>query len=379
MFDRSRVHLLFLAAVAITLAVSSTATAADGVKIIFVSDRDGNRELYIMNRDGSGQTRLTNTPEAEACPDASPDGRTIAFLRQTSAGYSIYLMDREGTNVRPIPGALADDPLSWSPDGNRIAYAHNERIHTIRTNGSDLRVLSPSQVADTSPSWSPDGLSIVFVRYSLSSGPNGIFKMSSEGGGAVPVALHNFLYARFDDPSWSPDGDRIVFTYPNQGDLASNDSIAYFANGIITSIVADPAATALRYGPKYSPDGQEIVLYQGSRDSGPFQITSLSRVLTNGPASNFSPDWLPMRATADISGRVMTPNSTALRNASVVLSDATGMRRIATTSSFGTYAFDDLQPGRQYTVSVVSKRYRFQARSVTPDANVTGFDFVGLD
>ena len=31
-------------------------------RIIFTSQRDGNREVYIMNADGSGQTNLTNTP-----------------------------------------------------------------------------------------------------------------------------------------------------------------------------------------------------------------------------------------------------------------------------------------------------------------------------
>jgi Tol biopolymer transport system component len=34
--------------------------SADGMKIVFTSDRDGNYEIYIMNRDGSGLERLTN-------------------------------------------------------------------------------------------------------------------------------------------------------------------------------------------------------------------------------------------------------------------------------------------------------------------------------
>ena len=36
------------------------AWSADGTKIAFSSDRDGNREIYVMNADGSGQTRCTN-------------------------------------------------------------------------------------------------------------------------------------------------------------------------------------------------------------------------------------------------------------------------------------------------------------------------------
>jgi Tol biopolymer transport system component len=36
--------------------------SADGRKIGFVSDRDGNPEVYVMNADGSGQRNLTRSP-----------------------------------------------------------------------------------------------------------------------------------------------------------------------------------------------------------------------------------------------------------------------------------------------------------------------------
>ena len=38
----------------------SPSFSADGSKIAFVSNRDGNQEIYVMNADGSNQTRLTN-------------------------------------------------------------------------------------------------------------------------------------------------------------------------------------------------------------------------------------------------------------------------------------------------------------------------------
>jgi hypothetical protein len=34
--------------------------SADGTRIVFTSDRDGNFEIYIINRDGTGLTRVTN-------------------------------------------------------------------------------------------------------------------------------------------------------------------------------------------------------------------------------------------------------------------------------------------------------------------------------
>src|SRR5438045_9764134 len=44
---------------------TSPAWSADGSKLAFVSDRDGNAEIYVMNVDGSRQTRLTTNRASE--------------------------------------------------------------------------------------------------------------------------------------------------------------------------------------------------------------------------------------------------------------------------------------------------------------------------
>jgi dipeptidyl aminopeptidase/acylaminoacyl peptidase len=40
----------------------------DGTKLLFVSDRSGNRDIYMMNSDGTNVRRITNTPEDEDDP-----------------------------------------------------------------------------------------------------------------------------------------------------------------------------------------------------------------------------------------------------------------------------------------------------------------------
>ena len=44
----------------------------DGLKIAFVSSRDGNNEIYAVNIDGSGLTNLTNNPYHDDVPSWSP-------------------------------------------------------------------------------------------------------------------------------------------------------------------------------------------------------------------------------------------------------------------------------------------------------------------
>jgi len=46
--------------------------SADGARIAFTSERDGNRELYIMAPDGSGLVRLTEDADEDSQPVWSP-------------------------------------------------------------------------------------------------------------------------------------------------------------------------------------------------------------------------------------------------------------------------------------------------------------------
>jgi TolB protein len=44
----------------------------DGRYLVFVSNRDGNREIYVMNGDGSGLKRLTDNPTFDGNPTWAP-------------------------------------------------------------------------------------------------------------------------------------------------------------------------------------------------------------------------------------------------------------------------------------------------------------------
>ena len=83
--------------------------------------------------------------------------------------------------------------------------------------------------------------------------------------------------------------------------------------------------------------------------------------------------------TFSISGRVLTPDGLGLRNAVVTLTDAGGVSRNATTSSFGIYAFESIVSGQNYTITVSSKRYRFAPQTVTLTGDLTAVNFIGLE
>lgn len=82
---------------------------------------------------------------------------------------------------------------------------------------------------------------------------------------------------------------------------------------------------------------------------------------------------------ASISGQVLTSAGQGLRNATVTLTDPTGAKRTAITSSLGFYTFDDIAVGSSYVVGVSSKRYRFTPRTLDFAGNLTNVDFTGQE
>lgn len=160
--------------------------AADGTQ----QDRQP-AQIWIIDADGSNARALTTGSSRNIRPAWSPDGSTIAFASDRHADFDInligtdegdleiYLMDRNGSNVRRLTeGAATALTPTWSPDGQRIAFQINRinirnregiinpegiaHIHVMNADGSNQRRLIDGPRVDVRPAWSPDGTKIVF-------------------------------------------------------------------------------------------------------------------------------------------------------------------------------------------------------------------------
>lgn len=101
-------------------------------KIVFASDRGGNFDLFIMDADGSHEHRLTNGPDNESQPDFSPNGHKIVY---TVDRASLWVVGASGKNPHKILDVSNDTP-TWSPSGDRIAFAEGDDIVTVLPDGS---------------------------------------------------------------------------------------------------------------------------------------------------------------------------------------------------------------------------------------------------
>jgi Tol biopolymer transport system component len=194
------------------------AWSADGSRIAFVSERDGNREIYVMNADGSGQSRLTTSSGTDTRPAWSPDGSRIAFVSSRDGNPEIYVMNADGTNLTRLtsdPGVDGDP--GWSPDGRKIVFSRTPLggtpgVFVMNADGTGAYLLFGN---GTSPAWSPDGYSILFVQnvddqyygYGLYS-----ILMSIVPNGRNPTTVQYFPFSTVGDLSLSPDGERIAIS-----------------------------------------------------------------------------------------------------------------------------------------------------------------------
>ncbi len=76
-----------------------------------------------MNSDGSDQTQLTNTQESEGHPHFSPDGTKIVFWSERTGNRDVWIMNADGSDQIQLTHNQANDGGgNWSPDGKKIVF-----------------------------------------------------------------------------------------------------------------------------------------------------------------------------------------------------------------------------------------------------------------
>jgi len=109
-----------------------------------------------------------------------PDEGVLLYQAVTADGWTLQLVDTDGTHVRPVfPSggtSMRDDDYSgyeWSPDGSKIAFrlhpdaSDDFRIYIANADGTGIHRLTKETGTECECDyfWSPDGTQIAFNRW----------------------------------------------------------------------------------------------------------------------------------------------------------------------------------------------------------------------
>lgn len=299
------------------------------------------RDIYLKLLKTGEPLRLTSNPADELAPVWSPDGSTIAFLREEASvkgnfHWGVYTIDALGGQERHI--CAAGPGLSWSPDGKKLVISSlpdsNGRNHLVQVDlasGAQEELTPPGPWSDSFPVYSPDGKKIAFHR-SFTRSAREAMVMPANGG--EPVRL-TFDKRPVYGVTWAPDSGSIVYSanrgagdtlwqLPANGGQPSRvstsnaaqqpsmsatgklvyresytDSNLYVYEGPgWNNAVRVAESSREEHSPRLSPDGEHLVfvsrrtgneeLWTAPRRGGrPLQLTAM-----NGPDTG-SPRWSP--------------------------------------------------------------------------------------
>jgi Tol biopolymer transport system component len=276
-------------------------------EIVFERDdaADGATHLYRVRSDGTHVQQLTDSATGDGAPAVSPDGRTVAFVHALGDHTPVIatIPIDGGTVTRLTDKRLfVSGPPAWSPDGSRIAFAAHDgdgqRLFVMNADGSDVRPITDADgLWVTGGAWSPDGTRIGFTgslfddKGELTS--SDIFTVRPDGSDLINIT--QTPAARDDEagPSWSPDGMQIAFDETSgRGSVVIVRNLADGTERTITEGHVDD-------GPAWSPDGSLIAFNRSRLEGGGFDVwlvrpdgSGLRRLTDHG---GFNPAWQPVR------------------------------------------------------------------------------------
>ena len=129
-----------------------------GNQIAFTSNRSGNPMIYVINADGTGLRRVSPESRCDRPTWSPAPFNEIAYAAQNGPGYDIKVFDFATRTTRTITDGIGtNESPAFSPNGRHIAFTSTrtgkEQIFLIDRDGKNLRQVTRAG-ANRYPNWS---------------------------------------------------------------------------------------------------------------------------------------------------------------------------------------------------------------------------------
>ncbi len=169
--------------------------------------------------------------------------------------------------------------------------------------------------------------------------------------------------------------------------MSINKSVKRFVvNFLIMALTAGLAFS--QTGGTYEIEKSVIASGGNTSSGGTFTLDSTSgqSVLNASPSGGtfsvlsgfWTPVFAPTAASVTISGRVLLLNGSGMPRSIVSYTDSLGNIKIAQTSSFGYFRFENVEVGQTYIFQVSAKGYLFAPQVINVDDSINGLNFSPL-
>ncbi|MCC6350851.1 MAG: S9 family peptidase [Candidatus Eisenbacteria bacterium] len=288
------------------------------------------RQVWVVDAASHEARALTHGDAAASGPCWSPDGRTLAFVREAGGKAVLQLLPLSGGEAAKLAtGALEPSEPAFSPDGRFIAFladappdakerrarrARGGAIHwehefaparlwIVPVAGGEPRLV-PAGPNVVSFAWSPDGRSFA-VLTSESSDPYLVSSLNRlaivDASGARPARPVPRAPSFHTRPAWSPDG-RWVATLSLNGGLSNPNALLVCdaASGAVRDLAPDADRTFMGFA--WAADSKSLVAVVSARTATVFERFPLAG----------APRALPTPARTVTSALVANPAGTRL-------------------------------------------------------------------
>ena len=228
-----------------------------------------NDDIHVLEENLQTPARLTSDVSSDGWPVWSPDGRRIAWQRD-SDGRPVVLVREVETDEEPSTvyrGAGGVWPRSWSPDGRWIAISERrdfgqDIIAIDLEDAGNVVTVMDEQAMEWDPQFSPDGRYIAFD--SNEAGPLDTYVVSFPRSGD-PVRISS---GRSQHPRWSPTRTELYFWSDSTLMAARYRSEPTFAVEDVRELFTVPDYV-MTEDPHYTiaPDGERFLIQVHNPDA----------------------------------------------------------------------------------------------------------------